>query len=68
MISAPDSPSTTAWWIFVSTATLPLSSPSITYSSHSGRARSSGRETIRATCSASWSSLPGAASAISRTW
>ena len=67
MISAPESPSMTAWWIFVRTATQPLSSPSITYSSHSGRARSSGREMIRATWSASWESLPGAASAISRT-
>ena len=68
MISAPDRPSITEWWIFVRTATSPDSWPSITYSSHSGRARSSGRDMIRATWSASCWSVPGDASAISRTW
>jgi len=68
MISAPDMPSITEWWIFVITALCPPLSPWIRYSSHSGRARSSGRDTIRATCSASCSSLPGGGSASSRTW
>ena len=66
--SAPDIPSTAAWCILVSSATRPSRSPWMTYSSHSGRARSSGRATIRATCSASCWSSPGAGSASSRTW
>ena len=68
MISAPEIPSISAWWIFVSIAMCPDPSPEIRYSSQSGLARSSGREVIRATCSASWGSLPGAGSASSRTW
>ena len=58
-ISAPDAPSIVAWCIFVSWAMRPPSTPSITYSSHSGRDRSSGRATMRATTSASCSAVAG---------
>ena len=68
MISAPDMPSITAWWILVSSALLPEPRPSIRYSSQSGRLRSSGRLKMRATCAASCASDPGVGSAISRTW
>ncbi len=68
MISAPESPSTSEWWIFVSRATRSFWSPWIRYASQSGRARSSGRSTMRATCSASFASVPGAGRASSRTW
>ena len=68
MISAPDRPSTSEWWIFVSIAARFAPRPWIRYTSQSGRERSSGRATMRATCSASFSSLPGGDSASSRTW
>ena len=67
-IMAPDAPSMVAWWILVSWAIRPPSSPSITYSSHSGRLRSSGRPTMRDTVSASCSDVPGGATAWWRTW
>ena len=51
----PDAPSIVAWWYFVSSAQRSWPSPSMTYTSHSGRLRSIGRPWIRATCSASWS-------------
>ena len=45
---------------WTSTATRPPSSPSTRYISHSGRLRSSGRDTMRATSSRSWSWRAGA--------
>ena len=54
-----------AWCTLVTRAKLPggtpstLSRPSMTYSSHSGRSRSSGRETSRATWMHSWRQSPG---------
>jgi hypothetical protein len=60
-ISCPAAPSMVAWWYFVSNAQRPLCRPSMTYTSHSGRERSMGRPTIRLTCSASWSTIPGRA-------
>ena len=68
MISAPDMPSTAAWWILVSSAMQPSVRPWIRYTSHSGRDRSSGRAKMRATCSASFASVGGGGSASSRTW
>ena len=47
-IITPDAPSMVAWWYFVSSAHRPLSKPSMTYTSHSGRVRSIGRPTMRA--------------------
>ena len=47
---------------------VPPSTPSITYSSHSGRDRSSGRAWIRQTTSASCCGVPGAGTAWWRTW
>ena len=38
---APETPSTRAWWILVSTATRPPATPSMNHSSHSGLLRSS---------------------------
>ena len=67
-ISFPDTPSTTEWWILVSSAARSSCSPWIRYSSHSGRARSSGRAKIRATVSASLPSSPGGGTADSRMW
>ena len=52
IIITPDAPSIVAWWYFVSSAHRPLSKPSMTYTSHSGRLRSIGRPTMRETCSA----------------
>ena len=63
-ISAPDAPSIVAWWILVSWAIiLPPSTPSMTYSSQSGRLRSSGRAMIRDTTSPSCSGVPGGGTA-----
>ena len=67
-IITPDAPSIVAWWYFVSSAHRPLSKPSMTYTSHSGRLRSIGRPTILDTCSASWSARPGGARLRWRMW
>ena len=53
IIITPDAPSIVAWWYFVSSAQRPLSKPSMTYTSHSGRLRSIGRPTMREICSPS---------------
>ena len=44
------------------------SSPSMTYISHSGRARSSGRACSRAAWMQNWRQSPGFGSAMWRTW
>ena len=54
VISIPETPSIEAWWPTLTRAKLPggtpstLSRPSMTYTSHNGRAMSSGREISRA--------------------
>ena len=51
--SAPDTPSMMAWCTLGTSAMWPLSSPSTTWNSHSGRGRSSGREARSAARAAS---------------
>jgi len=46
----------------------PSSTPSMRYTSHSARARSSGREAMRETTCSSWRSVPGAGTARNRSW
>ncbi len=63
-IIAPAAPSIAAWCTLVSWAMrVPLSTPSMTYSSHSGRVRSSGRAMMRLTASANCSGFPGGGTA-----
>jgi hypothetical protein len=66
--STPAMPSIIAWWLLLMSAKRPPASPSISHSSHSGRARSSCWEKIRPASSSSWSASPGAGSALWRTW
>ena len=74
MISSSVTPSIAAWWIFVMIAKLPAgspatsSSPSMTYISHNGLLRSSGRECSRATWMQNCRQSPGRGSAMCRTW
>ena len=73
-ISTPETPSTAAWCTFEKMANDPggrpstLSNPSITYASHEGRERSSGRASSRATWMHSCRQSPGFGSAMCRTW
>ena len=53
MRSAPVTPSMAEWWILLISATRPFLPPSATHISHSGRWRSSGRDTRSPTSSAS---------------
>ena len=63
-ISVPDAPSIVAWWTLVNVAAIrPPSTPSITYSSHSGRDRSSGRAWMRLITSLSCCGVPGGGTA-----
>ncbi len=66
--STPEMPSTSEWWVFEISAKRSPSSPSTSQFSHSGLSRSSGWEAIRAASRNSCSSLPGAGSAVWRTW
>ena len=65
VISSRVTPSIAAWWIFVMIAKLPAGSPatssrpSMTYISHSGLLRSSGRECSRATWMQNCRQSPG---------
>ncbi len=61
-------PSAMAWWTLSRAATRPPSRPSRTCSSHRGRVRSRGRESTRATTSASSRRPPGAGSAVRCRW
>ena len=66
--SIVDTPSTRTWCDFDRIANRPSSTPSMRYTSHSGRLRSSWRDMIRAVRSRSWSIEPGRGSAERRTW
>ena len=66
--STPAMPSIIAWWVLDSSAKPPPARPSTSHSSHSGLERSSCWEKMRAARFMSCSSLPGAGSAVWRTW
>ena len=66
--SAPETPSTRQWWVLLITAKRPSSRPSTSHSSHSGLERSRRWLKIRPASSRSWSTDPGAGSAVWRTW
>ena len=61
-------PSTTAWWVLEISAKRLPSSPWTSHVSHSGFARSSCWEWMRAARLRSCASEPGAGSAVWRTW
>ena len=58
-MSTPETPSTSAWWVFEISAKRPSSRPWTSHSSQSGFERSSRCEKIRPTSWRSCSSLPG---------
>ena len=66
--SVPETPSTSAWWVFDRTAQLPSSSPSTTQISQSGLDLSSGWDMTRPTNFRSSASPPGEGRAVWRTW
>ena len=66
--STPDTPSTSAWWVLEMSAKRFCSSPWTSHNSHSGFARSSRCECVRAASARSCSSDPGWGSAVWRTW
>ena len=68
MMSTPEMPSTSAWWVFDSIAKRSPSSPSTSQISQSGLSRSSCWAKTRPARSFSCSSEPGAGSAVERTW
>ena len=67
-MSTPDTPSTTAWCVFVRSAKRFRVRPCTSHSSQRGFDRSSCWEKTRAAIRRSWSSEPGAGSAECRTW
>ena len=66
--STPAIPSTSAWWDLEISAKRPPSSPWTSHVSHSGFARSSRCEWMRAASARNCSSEPGCGSAVWRTW
>ena len=68
VMSTPEMPSTSAWWLLPTIAKRSPSRPSTSHSSQSGLLRSSCWEKIRAARLRSCSSEPGAGSAVWRTW
>ena len=68
VMSTPETPSTSAWWLLPMIAKRPSRRPSTSHSSQSGLLRSSCWEKIRAARLRSCSSEPGAGSAVWRTW
>ena len=68
VMSTPETPSTSAWWLLPTIANRSPSRPSTSHSSHSGFERSSCWEKIREARLRSCSSEPGAGSAVWRTW
>ena len=68
MMSTPEMPSTSAWWVFESIAKRSPSSPSTSHTSQSGLSRSSCWEKTRPARSISWRSEPGEGRAVARTW
>ena len=67
-MSTPETPSTSAWWLLVTSAKRPSSTLSISHISHSGFERSRRWEKTRAARIRSCSSLPGAGRAVWRMW
>ena len=67
-MSTPETPSTSAWWVFVTSAKRFRVSPWTIHSSQSGFVRSSCCEKTREAMLRSCSSEPGAGSAEWRTW
>ena len=67
-MSTPETPSTSAWWVFEMRANLPPSKPWISQTSQSGLERSRRWEKMRPASWRSWSSDPGRGSAVCRTW
>ncbi len=67
-MSTPETPSTSAWWVFEIRAKRFFLRPSTSHSSQSGLVRSSCWEKTRAAIRRSSSSPPGAGSAEWRTW
>ena len=67
-MSTPETPSTSAWWVFEISANFPPSKPWISHSSQSGFERSRRCEKMRPASWRSWSSEPGLGSAVWRTW
>ena len=69
MISLPEMPSTTEWWILVSSATRPSGEPVDDVElPQRPAAVERAAEQRAATVSASWRSSPGGGTAVSRTW
>jgi hypothetical protein len=66
--STPAIPSMSAWCVLEIRAKPPFWRPSTTHSSHSGLVRSNCWDMIRAVSRISCSSVPGAGSAVWRTW
>jgi hypothetical protein len=66
--STPETPSTSEWCVLLIKANRSSSSPCTSHSSHSGFVRSSRCEKIRPVRRRSCSTLPGAGSAVLRTW
>ena len=67
-MSTPETPSTSAWWVFETSANPPLASPWTSQISQSGFERSSRCEKIRPAIPRSCSIDPGDGSAVWRTW
>ncbi len=67
-MSTPETPSTSAWWVFEISAKRLSSRPCTSQISHSGFERSSRWEKMRPTSWRSCSSEPGRGSAVWRTW
>ena len=67
-MSTPEIPSTSAWWVFDTSAKPPSARPWTSHISHSGFERSRRWEKIRPAIPRSCSIEPGAGSAVWRTW
>ena len=63
-MSTPDTPSTSAWWVFEMTAKPPPLMPWMSHTSQSGLERSRRWEKMRPTSWRSWSSEPGLGRAV----
>jgi hypothetical protein len=66
--STPETPSTSAWWVFESSAQPSPERRSTSHSSHSGFERSRRWENTRPAIASSALSSPGSGSAVCRTW
>ncbi len=68
MMSTPETPSTSAWWVLLMSAKRPSSRPSISQISHSGLVRSRRWEKMRPARLRRFSIEPGLGSAVCLTW